>query len=49
MKQELKTIKVKKETIQNLNFISAVIDKKQYEVVDILAKKERVRISKTKQ
>jgi hypothetical protein len=36
----LKTIKVKAQTVKNLNKIAAENDEKQYEVVDRLAEKE---------
>ena len=48
MVEKLQTIKVQKGAIQDLNFISGFLDKRQYEVVTLLAQKERTRISKTK-
>ena len=46
MSKKLVTIKVLPETVQKLNFISAHNDKKQYEIVDMLANKEKNKIIK---
>ena len=46
MSKKLVTIKVLPETVQKLNFISADKNKKQYEIVEILAEKEKNKIIK---